>query len=369
MDPMTTIRIFESRLIRGVQAVLQPLNRLMIAACQFGDPKFPYATLTALGTSCLRPEAGFKVFWAITSSEWINILMKWMAVDHRPFWWVKEYAPSIELNECFLTCETAPGMPSGHVMCTATVWYVIIKEILSMDSISRHPRKDTLSKILWSGYFTGLTVIGVSRIYVAAHFPSQTILGLAAGVLNGYLVDRYVNFKSFTFSDHAIIGSLMLADGYLTQQATTFFLKDPNWSIKLAEKCCSNPSWVNADTTPLYVVWRSSGAMVGIGIAYYLVAPFFRKNVDPRILEIKKLKPKHPWLAIVTGSVAASISVRYLVLTRPDSANLTHFYTTSFVQYSLLPSVTLTSTVAVNYILSFRDLLGEIRKEYDGPIV
>lgn len=51
----------------------------------------------------------------------------------RPYWWVHEvesnYNATVfpEINQFPATCETGPGMPSGHSMATSAVWYILVK--------------------------------------------------------------------------------------------------------------------------------------------------------------------------------------------------------------------------------------------------
>jgi glucose-6-phosphatase len=58
----------------------------------------------------------------------------------RPYWWVHEMEEAhkldahphkiAEIHQYSSTCETGPGMPSGHSMAMSAAWYVIIHAIV-----------------------------------------------------------------------------------------------------------------------------------------------------------------------------------------------------------------------------------------------
>lgn len=52
----------------------------------------------------------------------------------RPYWWVHEVETQNNSTNLFpeifqyaSTCETGPGMPSGHAMGTSAAWYVLVQ--------------------------------------------------------------------------------------------------------------------------------------------------------------------------------------------------------------------------------------------------
>lgn len=58
----------------------------------------------------------------------------------RPYWWVHEMEEAhksdlhphkiAEIHQYSSTCETGPGMPSGHSMAMSAAWYVIVHAIV-----------------------------------------------------------------------------------------------------------------------------------------------------------------------------------------------------------------------------------------------
>ena len=55
----------------------------------------------------------------------------------RPYWWVHEMDEahkadhmSDTIHQYSSTCETGPGMPSGHAMAMSAAWYVVVHAIV-----------------------------------------------------------------------------------------------------------------------------------------------------------------------------------------------------------------------------------------------
>lgn len=56
----------------------------------------------------------------------------------RPYWWVHEMEEAhknddhhiSEIHQFSATCETGPGMPSGHSMAMSAIWYVVVHAIV-----------------------------------------------------------------------------------------------------------------------------------------------------------------------------------------------------------------------------------------------
>merc|ERR1711936_809315 len=123
-----------------------------------------------------------------------------------------------------LTCETGPGVPSGHSQATAVIWFCLVDTVTGC--LGR-------GKVLgWLIFLSMQMSMFLSRIYIAAHFPHQCLLGFLVGL-------------------------------------------DPNWSISLAKKHCLKSEWIYVDTTPFYAMMRFSGSAVGLSLSGYLTMEVF----------------------------------------------------------------------------------------------
>ncbi|PIK45903.1 putative glucose-6-phosphatase 2-like [Apostichopus japonicus] len=223
----------------------------------------------------LNHAVGLKILWAAVFSEWFNASLKWLLFGHRPYWWVRESnlyndqnRPDIEQFPS--TCETGPGSPSGHMMVTVAIWYIITKETLSHIRSSRERSGRELPLIvditLWSLFGVFVTLVGVGRVFIATHFPNQVVLGLLVGLLIGHIVSQ-LPVHTFTLLNY-LTGSMFLLQAVVYQYLFMFLLNHrPDWSIALAAKWCGDPAWVHLDSTPFYAVSRDIGSLFFTGLA------------------------------------------------------------------------------------------------------
>ncbi|CAG2062961.1 unnamed protein product, partial [Timema podura] len=132
---------------------------------------------------------GTDILVATVVAEWSNTLLKWLLMEDRPFWWVREtdvygkgdLARFPKLRQTPLTCETGPGSPSGHVMGYGAVAYCLVVWFIKM--FVKNNKKlsaSTKSRVIvsaWILYGVTIVLVALSRLYVATHFPHQCLLG------------------------------------------------------------------------------------------------------------------------------------------------------------------------------------------------
>jgi undecaprenyl-diphosphatase len=128
-------------------------------------------TIVTLGYCLLTRyyTAFFMVFVAVNSGDLLMVLLKDIFKRHRP-----DVVPH-------LVAAAYTSFPSGHAMMSAIV-YLTIGAILARIE----PRKKV--KIYLLTVFSLLSlVIGMSRIYLGVHYPSDVIAGWLAGITWGTL--------------------------------------------------------------------------------------------------------------------------------------------------------------------------------------
>lgn len=122
--------------------------------------------MAALGLMWLQREYGIMILMGLaTSSGWlVAVVMKYAFDRDRP-----SAVPH-------LTEVTTPSFPSGHAMLSAIVYLTI--GILLVENVQRRPAK--LYCLGLVGLITFL--VGVSRIYLGVHYPTDVLAGWIAGV-------------------------------------------------------------------------------------------------------------------------------------------------------------------------------------------
>jgi membrane-associated phospholipid phosphatase len=154
-------------LIRAVQSYANPgLTAFMKLITNFGGAA-AYLALLPLIFWCYDEEKGIRLGLAVMVSVWINLGLKFLLDQPRPFW------PAFDPSVGIIT-ESANGLPSGHAQISLTLW------VIAASWIGKK----------WA-YITAVLVsllVGFSRLYLGVHFPTDLLGGwiLGALVLWGY---------------------------------------------------------------------------------------------------------------------------------------------------------------------------------------
>lgn len=235
-------------------------------ASHMGDPKAAFLLLFPL-TYFFSQRTGVSVVWVAAITEWLNLLFKWILFGERPYWWIKESplflknAP--ELQQFSSTCETGPGSPSGHAMVTAAVWWVMTSSMASY--ILSRTRSKVVACLPYLVYSIVLITVGLSRIFILAHFPHQVLAGIVTGILLGVYLSRTVpdsNSLAFLRVSACLLVGTLVFHSALERMGVPL-----SWSVALARKWCSHAEWVRLDTNPFSSLMRDCGALIGLGLA------------------------------------------------------------------------------------------------------
>ncbi|XP_065178410.1 glucose-6-phosphatase 3-like [Sycon ciliatum] len=305
---------------QALQREMWHLKEEFTAITTLGDPFSAYTLMFPLFV-CLKKSIGRRILWSACVAEWLNIILKWLLNGQRPYWWQyesSEWSRQSELLQVPLTCETGPGSPSGHCMISAAVWYVISDTALR---VLPNGSKWISGAIFWSL----LSLVAVSRVFIATHFPHQVLLGSVVGVLIAkcFLSKSFRHFvDSKSATHHLAVSCVFVGVGFLLYVLLLHLGLDPSTSVRLALKHCSNRDWVHLNTTPFFSLFRMSGSLVGIGVArhYKLFSKKF-KSVPLRV-----------FCGIV--SVVCAHVVCAVPIATPSPII---FYSISFIRFVLLP--------------------------------
>ncbi len=143
---------------------LQGLGAVWLGPMQFftflGTEEF-YLLIAPALLWCVDPAWGLRLGLGLTLSSGLNDLLKVVFHSPRPFWYDARVQP--------LSAETSFGMPSGHAQNAVVVWGLFAQGL----------RRG------W-GWILALFLmffIGLSRVYLGVHFPSDVLGGWLFGVL------------------------------------------------------------------------------------------------------------------------------------------------------------------------------------------
>ncbi|MDR1024640.1 MAG: phosphatase PAP2 family protein [Treponema sp.] len=154
-------------LIRSIQSHANPALTVFMRLLTMLGTAPVYLTLLSFIFWCLDSEKGIRLMIAVLVSLWINMALKFLLGQPRPFW--EGWDPAVGMVN-----ESLNGFPSGHAQISLTMWMILA----------------SWTKKKWAylpAAFISL-LVGFSRLYLGVHFPTDLVGGwiLGALVLGGY---------------------------------------------------------------------------------------------------------------------------------------------------------------------------------------
>ncbi|TRZ02774.1 hypothetical protein DNTS_017681 [Danionella cerebrum] len=184
-------------------------------------------------------------------------------------------------------------------------------------------------------YVMFLGCVGISRIFILAHFPHQVLAGLLAGVFLGVSLNRSVPHCRpllffFCISTGLLCAALLMH---------TVLLKsglDLSWSISRAKRWCSSPEWIRLDTAPFSSLTRDTGVLLGLGLAQFW-------------------KPGGwtlPWVPRTLCVALSSLALHYISRCPMPTVPPLLFYSLFFLKYSIVPQVVMVLVPGLVHLLT-----------------
>ncbi|CAH8604571.1 unnamed protein product [Dicrocoelium dendriticum] len=289
MDFIHTVGVGFIRWIQG----FPNLEPLMIHTSHIGSPLMSY-TLVFPAAYYINPILGVLTMLCASFSEWLSGIAKWVLHGHRPYWWVDLHAMTSHtsvtpIKQFSITCETGPGSPSGHCMIT-------LASLVPLVLYLRQSLPSFYGDLVLCTFGCFAIILGLSRCYVAAHFPHQVLAGILSGVMLGYAFAEFFQILRIANTTTRLslvpkptgwlvrwvrnpISFLWLGFGsFALASAFAWFLRtvmkvDVNWSIVLAKRSCHRPEWVHLSSSLMVGFARIAGYLSGLALALLLNPP------------------------------------------------------------------------------------------------
>ncbi|NXD18565.1 G6PC3 phosphatase, partial [Nothocercus nigrocapillus] len=175
------------RCAEALQAGPPCLETFWLSVTSLADPKSIFTVCFPLAYFLDR-DVGVSVLWVGLLAEWLNVVSKWFLFGERPFWWVHESRlfeeQPVSVQQFPVSCETGPGHPSGHCMITGAALWPFVTALTAL--ASRHSTSTAVRLSPFAAYALLLLAVGLSRVFVLAHFPHQVVGGILAGAALGW---------------------------------------------------------------------------------------------------------------------------------------------------------------------------------------
>lgn len=204
---------------------------------------------------CVDTALGLRVGLILLFSTWLNDVFKILFNDPRPYWIstdVKAYAN-----------ESSFGVPSGHSQTAVAVWGMIAYYVNR--------------RWVWVSCVAVMILIGLSRMYLGVHFPSDVLIGWLIG---GILLLCFIKFwnpvadwlRRLTFARQVLVAFLVSLGFIAAVQLAILSLGD--WTMPeewLLNAAVAFPDGPEPDPVGLSGAITSAGTLFGlsIGLAWF----------------------------------------------------------------------------------------------------
>ena len=149
-------------MIRGLQSFRGPALDLAMKGLSFLGNEAFFVLLFPFLYWCLDSRLGLRLAVVYFLSGFLNFELKQSLAQPRP----AVLSPGINLVE-----QSGYGLPSGHAQGAVVLW-----GLLALHAVSRGARR-----WIWAPATLLMLAIGLSRVYLGVHFPTDVLAGWAIG--------------------------------------------------------------------------------------------------------------------------------------------------------------------------------------------
>lgn len=151
--------------LQGLGTWLTPIMKLFTF---LGNEQF-YLLVAPAILWCIDATLGFRVGLFLMINGMVNTALKVAFHGPRPYWFTNQV-------KVFGAAENSFGAPSGHAQNAVVVWGSLAERIKT--------------RLAWIIAIVIMFLIGISRLYLAVHFPHDVLLGWIFGAIMLWLLLR-----------------------------------------------------------------------------------------------------------------------------------------------------------------------------------
>ena len=229
-------------------------------------------------------------------------------------------------------------MVTSAVLCLVVLW--LMNSEWGMLRQAHFLNRFIITTTIWSILLTILSLVSLSRVFIATHFPHQVILGTVIGLLVACTVRKHSS-ALFEVSQSVFYCTVCSIGLILSTFASHFILSvliyDPSISVTKAQKWCVKSSYIHLDTTPFYALVRDSGAALGLGISFCIVRSVTRAGMNNQRAGLRSVQ-----IPLLSKSLKIILSVFLLQLLEAISlpkSNALLFYVAGYGRCALIPII------------------------------
>lgn len=270
----------EAKLTTNVQELFKPLDSLLVAFFEFLSPESLIDNVIPFIGS-IDMHLMSQMTFGLGLLNVISSVIKWVLPLYRPIWWIRENnIHSTQINQSQYSCDTSPGFPSTHSMSFTGFVFILLLYF------NLFPHKRSIA----------VTVMSIPSwivcVYFGTNFLHQCICGSIVAVFviefirrrrrqRQWSADGVIFMESWWRKTTAIAAvtavGLFVIGMYFVKLHTGL---DPHWSVRMAFKWCSDAEYLRHETSPIFVMCRDLGFIMGIALS----SPFtnrFKQRLEP----------------------------------------------------------------------------------------
>ncbi|XP_013108898.1 glucose-6-phosphatase 2 [Stomoxys calcitrans] len=278
---LTRLYELEIGLNRNVQKQMRNTEPLLQDVNTYLDPQMIMdAWLPLVGT--LSHKLLVRMAVSVSLLNLLTSLIKWIAPEHRPIWWLKEYNSRYKFkgfNTGANTCDTSAGFPSSHSVTFTAFAFIFFHWLLLKLGRQCHMSKVEKCVLTHAMVSLPLILLWCGRLYFLTEFLHQCIGGSILAMAGIHFLNRntavLLKFSKLCAVMFVVAAGMLPLGIYF---AMLHLDEDPHWSVRMAFKWCSEVTSMRHEAGPIYVLFRDYGYLLGVALSCPMLQSYKNGN-------------------------------------------------------------------------------------------